>query len=502
MKFDNESSNTKEIPKVNFDDVKTADAPASSFKDAFSDVSFAPKKSEPVQPVDEQPAIVPEEPPARASNAAQDDFVIGQGFEISQRDENIRLGKAEKKVKYQRKISPKEEKKVAKKAKKEKKKHGCLGAFIWIFLILGVSVGLAVTAILAVSDVFGMTKNGTSQVDIPEGSSTTDIAEALKEADAIRFPLLFRLYSRFKHNDGTYLYGFYDIQNEGGYDGIMKQLQTQGAVAETTTLRIPEGAGIVKISKLLEKEGICTAADFMTVANDKSKNFDYDFVTAIPTDSVVYRLEGYLFPDTYEFFVTDNSMQGADLAIRTMLAKTNEIWNAANKAKIAELSTQIKYDMNIHKVMTMASIIELETSGASEENMKKVAAVFYNRLNWNDRKILGSSPTAQYAINNNNPRYDTNKSDGLPPGPYCASSMNSILAALNPEKDFDYNYFVTDMEGQFYFNETLGQHNSTIGTLESSGNWNTNEEEAIKKMFEDEEDEPADGGETKTKTDE
>ena len=484
MKFGNESSNTKEIPKINFDDLKAEDYEMASFKDAFSDVSFAPKNSETAKSNKPSSAASYDEAAARSSSAPVDDFIIGQGFEITERDENIRLGKSDKKsAKYKRPMSPRDGKKRAKKVKKEKKKRGCLGAFVWIFVILAISVGLAVTAILAVSDVFGVSKSGTSQVDIPEGSSTIDIAEALKEADAIHFPLLFRLYSRFKSNDGTYLYGFYDIDNAAGYDGIMNQLQTQGEVAETTTLRIPEGKGIVNISKLLEEAGICSAADFMAVSNDRTKNFGYDFIDAIPADSVAYRLEGYLFPDTYNFFVTSNSMQGADLAIRTMLAKTNEIWDAANKAKITALSTQIKYDMNIHKVMTMASIIELETSGATEENMKKVAAIFYNRLNWNDRKLLGSSPTRTYADKYNSPRYDTNKVDGMPPGPYCAPSMDSILASLNPEKDFDYYYFLTDMDGKFYYNETLNQHLNTQASIAREGKWNTNEEEAIKKMF-------------------
>ena len=114
---------------------------------------------------------------------------------------------------------------------------------------------------------------------------------------------------------------------------------------------------------------------------------------------------------------------------------------AAGKSTVAKIVAK-KLGYTMHKITTMASIIELECSGYYDE-MPKVSAVFYNRLNhWGDQpKMLGSSPTAEYPYGSGN--YDTNKIEGLPPGPLCAPGANAIKAALNPNKDMEKIYFPT-----------------------------------------------------------
>ena len=405
----------------------------------------------------------PENAGASSASApfSEDDFVIGKGFKIEDKGENITLNTGERQTPERKTTAAPPP--GGRRSGRKKKKSGCLGAFIWIIISLGVSVGLAVAAIFGASDVFGIGKSGTSEVNIPQGSSTVQIAESLKDAGAIRFPTLFRLYSKVKHTDGTYQYGLYTINNEGGYDGIIDQLQKEGAKAETTQVRIAEMSTVKKIAAVLEENGICTASDFTSVV--RNATFDYDFVKEIPTEMVAVRLEGYLAPDTYEFYVTDNSKTGAEMAIRRMLDRTAEIWTADRRAKAEKMG------YSIHEIMTMASIIELEAGGSSQTDMQNVAAVFYNRLSWNDRKLLGSSPTAAYAQLYGNDRYDTNKTEGLPPGPLCAPSEAAIEAALNPTPDFQYYYFVTDASATFHYSKTLAEHNSTISRLQSSGNW-------------------------------
>ena len=125
-----------------------------------------------------------------------------------------------------------------------------------------------------------------------------------------------------------------------------------------------------------------------------------------------------------------------------------------------------------HEILTMASLVESESANGTAEERAKVAAVFYNRLegkNWNEPKFLQTDPSTFYPYGNG--RYNTYKTEGLPPGPIGAPSLNSIKAALYPAENFTATYFVTDKNAEFYFNETLAAHNKIIAELKRKGLW-------------------------------
>ena len=127
-----------------------------------------------------------------------------------------------------------------------------------------------------------------------------------------------------------------------------------------------------------------------------------------------------------------------------------------------------KRGYSIHEILTMASIVELEASGYPDD-MAKVAQVFYNRLRWTDQPaMLGSTPTSDYPDS----RYNTNKYEGLPPGPLCSPSITAINAALNPDTSVKECYFVTDKNMKFYYTNSLSEHNELIEKLKSEGLWN------------------------------
>lgn len=482
LKIDSRSAgaNKSGLPELNLGGGIYSTRPAQSVRPEPPRAAEKPQKTKvaSTQPVPEPVKNTPpaHTAPTRVSDTSDDAYVIGRGFTIAEREENISLG-GNRKPAENRTRQPEETPKSGKKSAKgkgkrgKKQKSGCLGAFVWIFVILLISVGLAALAILSVSDLFGIGKTGVSEVNIEMGSTTADIADELEEAGAIRFPLLFRLYSKVKSTDGTYQYGLYAIQNEGGYDGIIEQLQTEGSKAETTTVQIGEGWGIDKVAAALEEAGVCNASDFIDAV--RNGEFRFDFIDDIPVEKVYYRLEGYLRPDTYDFYVVEDSELGAEMAIRRMLEATDEYFNETNLAKAEELG----YSM--HEVMTLASIIQLEAGGSDYEDMQKVAAVFYNRLD--DGMTLGSSPTTAYPYGNG--RYNTYEIIGLPPGAMCGFSKDALDAALNPTPDFDYLYFVTDANADFHFSSTLDEHNSTIAALEASGNWLGDKQEDLENMF-------------------
>lgn len=384
--------------------------------------------------------------PVSPAVGGEDDFVIGKGFYLEEEPEEPRT-------------RTRQTAGSSRGGKKKKKRAGCLGSVIWVLVILLVAGGISFGAIMAGSDLLGIGKNDIVQVEIEKGASTEDIANTLKEAGAIKFPSLFRLYSKLKKYDGKYKYGVYEFNTEIGYSGIMNQLQTEGAQAEMAEVRIPEMATIDQIMTLMEEAGVCSKDNFKTAM--QTGTFSESFVGDIPVEKVYYRLEGYLFPDTYKF-IKEDSVKGATRAIQQMLKRMDEKFPQSWRKQAVEQGS------NMHNILTMASIIEMEASSSPDE-MANVSAVFYNRLQWNEAKLLGSSPTANYPYGDG--RYDTNKTEGLPPGPLCAPSEKAIEAALNPTEGFTATYFVTDSDMKFYYNSSLADHNKTIKDLKAKGKW-------------------------------
>lgn len=352
----------------------------------------------------------------------------------------------------------------AKKKLKTKRAAAKIRSVIWIIAIFAVSVILAGFIMLFAVEYLGITFGDTAQcvVEIEKGMGTSQIANELEKSGAINSSFMFRVYSRLSGKDGSYQYGVYTFSNELGYSDIARKLQEEGATAKSVTVTIPEMSRMDQIMEILEKNGVCTKADFRNAVLNGT--YEFDFVKEIPEEEVYYKFEGYLFPDTYDFYCYD-SAECAELAILKMLENTNSKLTPQVREKIE------KSGYTIHEVLSMASIVELEASAYPEE-MANVAAVFYNRLTWDEPKFLGSSPTAEYPFGNG--RYNTNAPDGtegFPPGPLCAPSLNAILAAANPTENFSATYFVTDSDMKFYYNTSYSAHIKTINNLKAQGKW-------------------------------
>ena len=349
--------------------------------------------------------------------------------------------------------------------KSHRKKRG-VGATVWIISIVAVSFLLAFGIIFAGSDYLGIgfgRGNGECEVDIPSGATTTQIARQLKETGAIKSTVLFRVYVKLKNYDGKFRDGYHHFDSEAGYDGIAHELMQKGAAAKSVSVTIVEGKNIDDIAALLEKKGVCTKQDFIYEVQEG--DFNYDFVKQIPVNSVHYRLEGYLFPDTYKFFCYD-SKECAHLAVDKMLSTLNK----KLKQEKIDLNNIKVYDKQytFHEIMSMASIVEME-AGSNTSEMNKVAAVFFNRLRSSNFETLGSSPTRKYPYGDG--RYNTYECSGLPVGPLCSPGIKSIKATCAPENNFEYYYFVTDAKMKFYYRKTLSEHNAIIAKLKAEKNW-------------------------------
>lgn len=370
-----------------------------------------------------------------------DDFIIGKDFNIEESNSQ------------QVSVKPN-------KRKKGKRVPAGVKTLIWVLSIVVVSVGLAFGIIFTAADYFGLGfgRGNDCVIELEKGTSTIKIAQKLKDSGAVKIPILFRLYSKVKGYENSYKYGVYEFNNEIGYSGIAEMLMRDGAKADSVKVTIPEMASVDDIAEILSKAGVCTKDDFINEV--RHGEFNFDFVKEIPEDSVYYRLEGYLFPDTYDFYSYD-SKECAHLAISKMLETL--------KQKIEPVKDEInKSKYSFHQIMTMASIVELEAGGSPGE-MSNVAAVFFNRLDSKNFQTLGSSPTRKYPYGGD--RYNTYVCEGLPVGPLCSPSFNSIKATLNPTKDFDFYYFVTDASMNFYYRKTIKEHNAIIAKLKAENNW-------------------------------
>lgn len=317
----------------------------------------------------------------------------------------------------------------------------------------------------------------TVNIYIEKGSNYSKIAKLLKDNGVIRNEYAYKIYLKF-HTPGKLEYGDYIIAQNLSVDEVIKVLEA-GSVTLATTKKVTfvEGKNMrYIIKKITENFDYISEEDILNKLKDE-KYLDelinrYWFLTDdIKQDGIYYSLEGYLYPDTYEFFSNATIEQIFDKMLANMGKKLEKY-----KSEIEDS------DYSIHEMITLASIIELEAGKA--EDRKGVAGVFYNRLNsgWS----LGSDVTTYYAAKVDLSERDLYKSElndcndyntrnscmagKLPIGPICNPGIKSVEAGIEPT-DHDYYYFVADKNGKTYFNETNAGHNNTVAQLKRDGLW-------------------------------
>ncbi|MDD3168524.1 MAG: endolytic transglycosylase MltG [Eubacteriales bacterium] len=284
-------------------------------------------------------------------------------------------------------------------------------------------------------------------VTIPSGTGTAGIANILEENGLIGNTGVFKLQSRSKGYDGKYKAGQYTLTPSMSMEELMELLLA--GQDETIRFTIPEGYDIRRTTEKLAGEGLINTEAFRKEI--ETGQFDYEFLIDSPAGPD--RLEGYLFPETYDIFTTANEHDIID----KMLYQFNKVFTDKYYARADELG------MNVREVITLASIIEREAR--VPEDRPVIASVFYNRM-----KIdmpLQSCATVQYILGEQKPvlsikdtqiesPYNTYMIPGLPPGPIASPGADSIKAALYPA-DTDYLYFLAKGDGSHAFSETYDQ---------------------------------------------
>lgn len=321
--------------------------------------------------------------------------------------------------------------------------------------------------------------SSSSEVEFTVDGGYYDTIPKLKSAGLIRNELCFKLYVKI-HKINNIQKGKYILNKNMSVKEIIEVFNKGNNYnPDSITITFKEGKHMRSIASTIEENTNNKAEDVFNLLNDKEYLNEvintYWFIDdSILNPNIYYSLEGYLYPDTYEFKNKDVTVKEI---FKTMLDQMGK--------KLEPFKSDIESSKyNVHQILTLASIVELE--GAKSDDRKGVAGVFYNRLN--SGMSLGSDVTTYYAakvelserdlykaeLDSVNP-YNTRSSSmagKLPVGPICNPGIESIEAALKPTKS-DYYFFVADKNGKTYFTKTNSEHTKKVSELKQAGLWYT-----------------------------
>lgn len=351
-----------------------------------------------------------------------------------------------------------------KKPKRKRSKPRVWIVSFWVFFsLLFLMVLVAASGLFYVWNQLEPTKSGTPiEVTIPKGSSANSVSKILEDNGIIKNSFIFGYYLVLKDEGSNFQAGIYELTPGMDKAEVIAKLNAGDVIAaETVTFTIPEGYNIAQIADKLASENLVDKDKFIALTNEARSWSGAENVLNVPQDTTnfINRLEGYLFPDTYEI-VKGSSEE--DIILRMLkeqdrkLATLPEDWPEVLDAS----------GLSMHELLTIASLIEREVVVDSER--PTVAGIIYNRLD--EPMRLQIDATIQYALGEqkellsiedtklDNP-YNTYVVDGLPPGPIATPSLDSIKAALYPE-EHDYMYYVTKKDGTqtHLFAKTYNEH--------------------------------------------
>lgn len=348
-----------------------------------------------------------------------------------------------------------------------------------ILLFLGlIIIVLSLIIFIYINSMLKPVSNDNTKIEfeVSDKMAYLSLSSSLYEKKLIKSELIYKIYVKIKKPTKLQA-GIYYLSQSMNLEEIIETFEKgTTSVADTVMITFPEGINMRRIAKIISTKTDNTYEDVIKVATDKEyiKTLipKYWFLTdSILNKEIYYPLEGYLFPNTYQILPEYNSKQIFEIMLKQM------------DKELTKYKTEIKKSKyNVHQMLTLASLIELESK--SKPDRKGVAGVFYNRLNIN--MSLGSDVTTYYGskiddmsfklkgshLDDCSNGYNTRclSKSGLPVGPIANSSIESLEAAIEPERN-DYYYFVADCTGKVYYGKNLSEHNSIISRLTREGNW-------------------------------
>ena len=357
---------------------------------------------------------------------------------------------------------------------------------VWILMVIFLSILLTQYFVFGTIDFLAMNREeNVVKVEIPKNSGKSDIAKILYDNGVIKNRSFFNFYTTLTKSGKKFIPGTFEIKTNLDYEAIVNFLNLNSNRVETDIINvvIPEGKNVLEVASILESNGICDQKDFIEVCKQDDFGKNYEFLKSFKNmDKVVYKVEGYLFPDTYKLYKDSDPK----LAIKKMLSNYKSKLNSkdyivSEKEKLSIKEYAEKIGLSEEDLVNIASLIQAEA--ADEKDMYNVSSVIFNRLgtlkNANKSKFgepglnfLGIDSTVWYPyktrdkvpkdlLENFVGAYDTYKNPALPIGPICNPGVAAIDAALKPNKT-DYYYFCHDKSGQAYYAKNSKEHQENL----------------------------------------
>lgn len=385
-----------------------------------------------------------------------------------------------KKTSARRVLTPEQQRR-----KKAQKKYnftkGALITCACLIVIVTLTAVLSTIALSTVNDILAINKGDSTTVSIVIPQEATDfesVYEILCNNGLIQRKGICKLFCKFRHYDEYYSYsqkktvpveyqsGVYYLETGSGIEAMLEEIKADRNVSkDTVTLTFPEGWTIAQIFEKIEKYGVCTADKLY--ANLDIVGQQYDFYNKIPSTSGRYlKAEGYLYPDTYDFFIGEN----ASSVLKKLFKNYQNKWDSECDKKAAQLG------LTRDQVMIIASIIQREAKDKTQ--MADISSVIHNRLaDKATYPLLEMNSTKDYITSLKKYKvfddsyysiyldsYNTYSAQGLPPGAICNPGIDAIHAALNPN-DTNYYFFCHDTNGNIYLAVTAAEHKANTEKL-------------------------------------
>ena len=345
-----------------------------------------------------------------------------------------------------------------------RRSRGSTAGFVALYIVavIGVSILLACIGWIAANDVLALNKAEKEvTVTITKEDSFGDVASMLKKEGLIEYKSLFHLFATITGSKDKISPGTYTLNTDMDYRALISGMSMNSSTKAVVTVTIPEGYTIQQIFQLLEDKGVSTVEELTQVAAEH--DYAFSFLQDIPLGDA-NRLEGFLYPDTYQFYTPHNTVY----AINKMLVRFDEIYDETMREQVANSGYTLR------EILTIASLIERETDS---EDQAQIASVIYNRLTNPDAGTQGYlqiDATLVYLNGGKQPTeadksidspYNTYLYKGLPPAPIANPGKEAIQAALNPEKT-NYFYYALGDDGKHHFFTTYDKMQSFLATQE------------------------------------
>ena len=342
---------------------------------------------------------------------------------------------------------------------------GIIKCISYITVVFVIAAIISTIVIFVANDMYAFVKSDEAiEIEIPEDASVSDIAEILNDNGIIKYKGIFKMYAGRKDDGQGFSAGKYTVSPMSSYSDLLSKFKTRKA-SGVSTITIPEGYTTDEIIDLFVEKGIGQKENYIDVINNY--DFDYWFIDELGDDWAsegrFYRLDGYLFPDTYQFY---NSSSEATV-INKFLARFKAVFTQRYRTRAEELG------YSVDEVLIIASMIEKEAG--SQADFSNISSVFHNRLkNSAQFPYLNSDATVMYAIQhatgarpnlssddmNYDSPYNSYTHPGLVPGPIANPSNSAILAALNPPET-SYYFFVSS-DTKTFFSTTKEEHDMYV----------------------------------------